>query len=370
MALRSLPMPGMAAAIRRRSGRRSAPRNATIVSAALRYARILNGFSPLISRRSPISAKTRAMRQVFHDASSSRHAGLDAASPPTRSGSRGARRRPRRSRGGPRARARARSRQNRQPPPPAPQTLPPYRAGIACGRQHARRSPAVVTPGARPLRFSHSSATCRPTSGQSPRSSASRMATAMSRMRAEALLDFAVPVDVPLGDLPVVDARVARGAGVGEHEPPLELVAPRPATGRGARRRRELDGGDAAVERRPIVLRRRSARRSPVPRRSSRSASGVPSARGCAAPGHQRAADGDVERRRARDAGANRRLGPRVQLERFRLEVVQQPSEQPQLVVVAQLAPVRDSTRRPVSPETIVRPRLVPRTGPSTARAG
>ena len=35
-----------------------------IVSAALRYARILNGFSLLISRRSPISAKTRAMARL------------------------------------------------------------------------------------------------------------------------------------------------------------------------------------------------------------------------------------------------------------------------------------------------------------------
>ena len=37
---------------------------ATTVSAALRYARILNGFSPLISRRSPISASTRAMARL------------------------------------------------------------------------------------------------------------------------------------------------------------------------------------------------------------------------------------------------------------------------------------------------------------------
>ena len=51
----------------------------------------------------------------------------------------------------------------------------------------------VVTPGASRLRFSHSSATWRPTSGQSRRSSAVRIATAMSRMRAKRSLDLRSP---------------------------------------------------------------------------------------------------------------------------------------------------------------------------------
>ena len=45
--------------------RRPGSRGAAIVSAAFRYARILKGFSFLISRRSPISASTRAMARLF-----------------------------------------------------------------------------------------------------------------------------------------------------------------------------------------------------------------------------------------------------------------------------------------------------------------
>src|SRR5688572_9472911 len=56
-------MPGSA---RRSPGVRSATRSGwcAMVSAALRYARILNGFSFLISRRSPISASTRATARL------------------------------------------------------------------------------------------------------------------------------------------------------------------------------------------------------------------------------------------------------------------------------------------------------------------
>jgi hypothetical protein len=54
----------------------------------------------------------------------------------------------------------------------------------------------------------------------------------------------------------------------------------------------------------------------------------------------QRTADGDVERRRARDAGADRGLAPRVQLEPVDLEVVEEPAEQAQFGAVAQLGPV------------------------------
>ena len=43
----------------------------------------------------------------------------------------------------------------------------------------------VVTPGARRLRFSHSVAMARPVASQSPRTSASRIAAAVSRMRSK-----------------------------------------------------------------------------------------------------------------------------------------------------------------------------------------
>src|SRR5262245_11570335 len=59
----SLPMPERPS---RSAGDRSATRSAvwTIVSEAFRYARILNGFSALISRRSPISARTLAIARL------------------------------------------------------------------------------------------------------------------------------------------------------------------------------------------------------------------------------------------------------------------------------------------------------------------
>src|SRR5262245_11841808 len=70
----------------------------------------------------------------------------------------------------------------------------------------------------------------------------------------EAVEDVPVTVDVALSDLPVVGARVSWRAGVGEHDPALELGyvdvhsdAPDPLHA-------ELDRRDAAVQRRPIVL--------------------------------------------------------------------------------------------------------------------
>ena len=73
-------------------------------------------------------------------------------------------------------------------------------------------------------------------------------------MRSKAAKILAVSVDMPPGDLPVVGARVPRGARIRQHDPLLEV--PR------AHRHRhppdavspELNGGDAAEHRRPIVL--------------------------------------------------------------------------------------------------------------------
>ena len=167
-----------------------------IVSAALRYARILNGFSPLISSRSPISARTRAMARL-----SSAHrrcsdvsrdsgrqavdAGFDHAA----------------------LRSRCWKSRSRAPAPASAWRIAGTSVRLAeaeqaaaaagaadlaaerAGRRAPRRACAsisgVVTPGASRLRFSHSAAICRPTSASRAVRAPSRIAAAMSRMRAK-----------------------------------------------------------------------------------------------------------------------------------------------------------------------------------------
>ena len=78
-------------------------------------------------------------------------------------------------------------------------------------------------------------------------------------MRSKQSKMCAVAVDVPLGDFPVVGAGIARLAGVTEHQAPLELAGidvERHAHGLAGV---ELDGRDAAVHRRPVILEARSA---------------------------------------------------------------------------------------------------------------
>src|SRR5262249_47700613 len=151
--------------------------------------------------------------------------------------------------------------------------------------------------------------------------------------------DRGVAVDVALRDVPVVDAGVARRVGVGERDPLLQLrrrdVDRHAADAVDA----ELDGRDAAVVRRAIVLRagRHLDRLRVAVHRNLEDPVGRPVA---AAPGVERAADGDVERRRARDAGAHRRFRSGRQLEPFRPEEMEQLAEQPEVVRVAQLRPV------------------------------
>ena len=62
--------------------------------------------------------------------------------------------------------------------------LPQSRRPTWLGRSSVSMA-GVVTPGARRLRLSHSVAMWRPTSSQSPRSSATRIAAAVSRMRSK-----------------------------------------------------------------------------------------------------------------------------------------------------------------------------------------
>ena len=130
------------------------------------------------------------------------------------------------------------------------------RAGRARRREHARRSRAWSRPARGRLRFSHSAATCRPDRRSSRcRSSAARISTAMSRMRAKRSLDDAVAVDVALHHVPVVDAGVARRVRCRRARAAIRARRGRPSA---ATRRMpsdaQLDRGDPAVVGRPIVL--------------------------------------------------------------------------------------------------------------------
>ena len=144
-----------------------------------------------------------------------------------------------------------------------------------------------------------------------------------------------------LRDFPVVDAGVPRRVGVREREPRLQFVRPDVERHAADAVHAQLHGGDAAVVRRPVILhagRDVDRLRLDVHGDLKNLVGRAPAA----APRVQRAAHRDVERRRTGDAGADRRLGPRAQLESFRLKVMQQPSEQLQVVGVAELRPVVD----------------------------
>ena len=156
---------GQLAESARARGRRPRSARAATVSAALRYARILNGFSPLISRRSAISPSTRAIARLsMWRGQSSAPARESFAS---RSGSRAAARRRRRAPRrtavacGPARRSRTGSRR-RPRRRPCRRARPP-RAPLRCRSSIS----GVVTPGASRFRFSHSAAIWRPTSSQS-----------------------------------------------------------------------------------------------------------------------------------------------------------------------------------------------------------
>src|SRR5258708_22249962 len=79
-AARSFPMP---CSSRRSADVRPATRRVSwaTVSAAFRYARILKGFSPFISRRSPISARMRAIARLSIGGDLEQKAGETAYSP-------------------------------------------------------------------------------------------------------------------------------------------------------------------------------------------------------------------------------------------------------------------------------------------------
>ena len=142
-AARSLPMPGISRSPVSSSRDSSCGWLATM-SAPLRYARILNGFSFLISSRSAISRRMRAIAglskpQAFGLDPVVEHAG---AAGGERRGDRGARARAARSRTG------SRRRRRRRPWPPSRRR--------PCARAIRSSIAGVVTPGASRLRLSHS----------------------------------------------------------------------------------------------------------------------------------------------------------------------------------------------------------------------
>ena len=151
----------------------------------------------------------------------------------------------------------------------------------------------------------------------------------------EAIEDVLIAVDVPLGDLPVVGARIARLAGVAQHDAPLELL--RLDIERHARQlspASSSSAGDAAVHGRPIVLQPGrhldhlglDVLRDLQERLGSRSSAEIR---------RQGAADGDVQRRRAGNAAPGGRLAARRQADAVGAEAMDQPAEQRQRLVVA-----------------------------------
>ena len=192
------PMPGSSrsAAV---SSDATGSAQALTVSAPFRYARILKGFSPLISSRSAISASTRATAML----SNPQALGLDVvvqqlrACPPP----------PRRERRRGVTAARRRRCTPRRRPRRTFAASAPARPALAIKLSMN----GVVTPGARRFRFSHSAAICRPTSSQSSRASACRRGDRGVADPLEAVEDLAVAVDVPLGHLPVVRPRSCAG---------------------------------------------------------------------------------------------------------------------------------------------------------------
>ena len=237
-AARSLPIPGNS---RRPASVESGERMGMVGRCRRRsIGPILNGFSPLISSRSAISPRTRAMARL----SKQKPLCFDAKS---------------RIRAPPAARASAMAPRVRR----AVAEQATAAAGAAhLGRRRARRiaraisvvDGGVVTPGARRFRFSHSVAIGRPTSSQSPRSSAWRMRGGGVADRSKQSKICAVAVEMALRDFPVVGARVARRARV--HEDDARAAAPEVDS----KRVRcdagdaQFHGGDAAVQRRTVVL--------------------------------------------------------------------------------------------------------------------
>ena len=197
-----------------------------IVSDAFRYARILNGFSLLISSRSAISEKMRAMaRFSMSHRNDARRTSATRTEPEDR----------RSQYGNPSTRAPpdvsacrtagtsfGSTRQNRHPPPPAPHTFAaraPAAKRIGDERlDHRRRHAGCQLLARLPFEVDVRGDAGPIAAGEGVAHTARRLDDAI-----EALEDVAVAVDVALHDFPVVRAGEMRRAGVGEHDAALQL---------------------------------------------------------------------------------------------------------------------------------------------------
>src|SRR5438445_3567440 len=181
------------------------------MSAPLRYARILNGLSSLISRRSAISRRMRAIARLSNPEAFA----LDlVVEQPRAARGEGASYRGARVGGAvaeqATAAAGAADLGGRRPRRPGA-----FDQIVDCRRRDARREPLAIVPFDRDL-----------AADLVPVAALERDAHRGRRLANpfEALEDVAIAVDVALGDLPVVRARISRRAGVGEDDAPLELV--------------------------------------------------------------------------------------------------------------------------------------------------
>src|SRR5437870_2188061 len=180
------------------------------MSAPFRYARILNGLSSLISRRSAISLRIRAIATL----SNPQPFGLDAVVENARAT------------GGERVGHRS-ARLGRAVTEQAAATAGAAHLGsgrsssasardqiVDDGRRHAGREPFAVVPLGRDL-----PADLVPVAAlEGDAHRGGRVADPL-----ETVEDVAIAVGVALGDVPVVGAGVSRRAGVGEDDPLLEL---------------------------------------------------------------------------------------------------------------------------------------------------
>src|SRR5581483_5183394 len=211
------------------------------MSAPLRYARILNGLSSLISSRSAISRRTRAMAPL----SNPQPLRLDAIVEQPRAARR-QRVADRRARGGwavaEETAAAARAADLRGGGAGRPRSLDQR---IDRRRRHARCEAFAVLPldGDLASDFVPVAALERGAHGDGG------IANPF-----EAVEDVPVAVDVPLGDLPVVRPRVAGRAGVGEHDAALQFVRVDVERDAADAVSAQFDGGDPAVERGAVVL--------------------------------------------------------------------------------------------------------------------
>ena len=157
---------------------------------------------------------------------------------------------------------------------------------------------------------------------------------------------------MPLGDLPVVRAGVARRARVGEHDSLLELSRVDVERDPPDAVHPELDGRDAAVQRGTVVLHagRHADRLALDVHRDLQQALSIRSAPG---PARQGAARRDGQRRRAGDAGAGRRFAARGERGVLEPVVTREERQQRQLARAVEVGPVprRDLTAGVDRPE-------------------